>query len=154
VTEQAREKFAMMMADFREQGTPDEEIKKMITPEGFTKYKDIAREGICKTLGAALAVNDIAAAEGIQVDPADVEDQLAMLKAQAEQQGDNDFDAGSVKGKIEAQMQRDQVIDFLVAEGKATIKYVDKSMAEIEAELDADAEAMEAEAAQDAEIVD
>ena len=46
------------------------------------------------------------------------------------------------------------MIDFLVAEGKATIKYVDKSMAEIEAELDADAEAMEAEAAQDAEIVD
>ena len=38
MTEQAREKFAMMMADFREQGTPDEEIKKMITPEGFTKY--------------------------------------------------------------------------------------------------------------------
>ena len=51
-------------------------------------------------------------------------------------------------------MQRDQVIDFLVTEGKATIKYVDKTMAQIEEEFNAQAEEMEAEAAQEAEIVD
>ena len=39
ITEKAKEKFAMMMSDFQAQGTPDEEIKKMITKEGFEQYK-------------------------------------------------------------------------------------------------------------------
>ena len=38
------------------------------TPTSWhVRYKGIAKEGICKTLGAALAVNDIAEQEGITV---------------------------------------------------------------------------------------
>ena len=73
-----------------------------------------------------------------------------MMKAQAEQQGDTEFDPESVKGKIEAQLQRDKVIDFMVEEGKVTITFVDKSMEEIAAEIENASVDDEA----DAEIVD
>ncbi|CAN0509450.1 unnamed protein product, partial [Laminaria digitata] len=33
IIEQAREKFAIMMTDFKDQGQPDEQIQKMITKE-------------------------------------------------------------------------------------------------------------------------
>eukprot|EP00968_Pinguiococcus_pyrenoidosus_P028533 scaffold7931_cov239-Pinguiococcus_pyrenoidosus.AAC.1 len=35
VEEKAKEKFAVMLSDFRSSGTTDEEIKSMITREGF-----------------------------------------------------------------------------------------------------------------------
>jgi trigger factor len=44
VTNQAREKYALMMTDMRNNGMGDEEIKKMISPENFIKYKDLYAE--------------------------------------------------------------------------------------------------------------
>ena len=41
VTNQAREKYALMMTEMKDNGMADEEIKKMINPENFVKYKDI-----------------------------------------------------------------------------------------------------------------
>lgn len=44
VTNQAKEKYALMMTDMRNNGMADEEIQKMINPENFIKYKDIYAE--------------------------------------------------------------------------------------------------------------
>ena len=44
VTNQAREKYAIMMTDMKNNGMADDEIKKMISPENFVKYKDIYAE--------------------------------------------------------------------------------------------------------------
>lgn len=44
VTNQAREKYALMMTDMRNNGMGDDEIKQMINPENFIKYKDIYAE--------------------------------------------------------------------------------------------------------------
>lgn len=44
VTNQAREKYALMMTDMKNNGMEDEEIKKMISPENFVKYKDLYTE--------------------------------------------------------------------------------------------------------------
>ena len=48
VTNQAREKFALMMTDMRNNGVSDEEIKRQISPENFLKYKKIVRDDIVK----------------------------------------------------------------------------------------------------------
>lgn len=122
IMEQAREKYANMMSEFRAQGTPDEEIKKMITKEGFEKYKKIATPNIVKVLKSSLAVNDIANKEGIKVDKLDVEDQVALIKAQAEQKGE-DFDDKTARDQIECQMQRDLVLNWLAE--RVEIEFVD-----------------------------
>ena len=44
VTNQAREKYAVMMTDMKNNGMADDEIKKMISPENFVKYKEIYAE--------------------------------------------------------------------------------------------------------------
>ena len=44
VTNQAREKYAVMMTDMKNNGMADDEIKKMISPENFVKYKEIYTE--------------------------------------------------------------------------------------------------------------
>lgn len=50
VTNQAREKYALMMTDMKNDGMPDDEIKKMINPENFIKYKDIYAEVCLKCI--------------------------------------------------------------------------------------------------------
>lgn len=41
LSEQAKEKFARMMSEQREAGVSDEDLKQMITKEGFEKYKKV-----------------------------------------------------------------------------------------------------------------
>lgn len=38
---QAKDKFARMMSEQREAGVSDEDLKKMVTKEGFEKYKKV-----------------------------------------------------------------------------------------------------------------
>lgn len=59
VNEQAKEKFARMMADQRDAGVPDEEIQKMVTKEGFEKYKNISRKSIERVIAASIAIDDL-----------------------------------------------------------------------------------------------
>jgi len=44
VTNQAREKYARMMTEMRNNGMGDDEIQKLISPENFIKYKDLYAE--------------------------------------------------------------------------------------------------------------
>eukprot|EP00957_Ditylum_brightwellii_P028925 2185340-Ditylum_brightwellii.AAC.1 len=87
VTNQAREKYALMMTEFRDNGMADDEIKKLITPENFVKYKDIAKPDIEEDFKVSMATDEIANMEGIEVPAADIDEQIKSLREQAVSEG-------------------------------------------------------------------
>jgi len=120
VNERARTKFAKMMGDMRDQGTPDEEIKEMITAERFETYKRVAYKNVCKELRASIAVHDIAQKEGITVDAGEIEDQLEIIRASAKGE---EIDEEGAKEQIEVTIEKGKVYDLL--ETLVAVEYVD-----------------------------
>mmetsp|Transcript_11961 Transcript_11961/g.20945 ORF Transcript_11961/g.20945 Transcript_11961/m.20945 type:complete len:505 (+) Transcript_11961:60-1574(+) len=119
VVEQAREKYAMMMADMKTEGSKsDEELKEMITPENFEKYKEIVRPSVTRGLAASIILADIAKREELAIDELEVEDQLQLVKNQA--RGDPNFDEEGVRARIEATLQKNIVLDWLADKGTIT----------------------------------
>lgn len=123
ITQQAREKYAVMMADFRTQGMSDEDLKKMITPENFLKYKNLSKDEIAVDFRVGLAVDAIAEAEGIQVDSSIIEEQLVALQRQAEKDG-QEYKPEDYRGKVEATLRRKSVLDFLAEHANLTVEYI------------------------------
>lgn len=124
VTNQAREKYAIMMTEFRDQGTSDEEIKRLISPENFLKYKDIYAPDIKRDFKVNLAVDEIAKLEGIEVPSYQIEEQLANLKQEAESNGD-EFDESVVRSRVESTLISRYVFDFLADNGDLEVEYVE-----------------------------
>jgi len=134
VTQQAREKYAVMMADFRSQGMADEDIKKMITPENFLKYKKLSEDEIVNDFKVGIAVDVIAEAEGIEVPTAMVEEQLTALQRQAEQDG-QDYKPEDYRSKVEATIQKRLVFDFLAEHARLDVEYVSEKNEEFDEAL-------------------
>jgi len=123
IEQNAKEKFAEMMADQRNSGMTDEELKKLITKEGFEKYKKVATVNIIKKFSASMAIDDLARREGLGADPTMVEDQLQLMKAQADQAGEGDqFDEQRTKASLEATLKRDAVMDWLASKIEIAFK--------------------------------
>mmetsp|Transcript_31391 Transcript_31391/g.91998 ORF Transcript_31391/g.91998 Transcript_31391/m.91998 type:complete len:667 (+) Transcript_31391:133-2133(+) len=123
VTNQAREKYSEMMTDFRDNGMADEEIKKMITPENFLKYKDIEKPDIVRDFKVSMATDEIARLEGIEVPANAVDEQMANLRKEA---GDGEFDENRMRASVESTLQRRQVYDFLTEHSDLEVEYVDE----------------------------
>lgn len=134
ITTQAREKYATMMAEFRDQGMADEEIKKLITPENFLKYKDIYKDGIVKDFKVTIGVEELAKLENIQVPDYQIQEQLENLKMEAQKAGD-EFDEGTVRQRVEATLQSRQVFDFLAENSNLEVEYVDEDDKKVDEEL-------------------
>lgn len=128
VTNQAREKYAQMMAEFRTQGMEDEEIKKLITPENFLKYKDIQKPDIVDDFKTSMAVDEIARLEGIEVPAYKVDEQLDAIKQEA--QGEDLGDETVLRNKIESTVMRRMVNDFLATESKLEVQYDEENFDE------------------------
>eukprot|EP00611_Tribonema_gayanum_P020654 TRINITY_DN380_c0_g1_i1.p1 TRINITY_DN380_c0_g1~~TRINITY_DN380_c0_g1_i1.p1 ORF type:complete len:528 (-),score=233.62 TRINITY_DN380_c0_g1_i1:159-1544(-) len=121
MTERARQKFAIMMADMKAQGThSDEELRGMITPENFNKYKDIARGSTTKQLQVSLALSDIAEKEGLQVNPLEVDDQMELLRAEAKGEP---FDEAAARERVEATLEKEMVLQWIAE--RSTINYTE-----------------------------
>jgi trigger factor len=131
VTNQAREKYAQMMAEFRTGGMADEEIKKQITPENFLKYKNIEKADIIADFKTSMAVDEIARIENIQVPEYQIDEQLEALKKEAA--GEDLGDEGVLRTKIESTISRRLVFDFLADNSNLTVEYSDEP--EIDEEL-------------------
>jgi trigger factor len=131
VTQQAREKFAVMMTEMRDNGVPDEEIKKQIKPENFLKYKGIVKEDIVKDFKVSMATDEIARLEGIEVDDYQVEEQLQAIKKDA---GD-EFDETMIRPKVEATIQRQLVMDFLAKNANLVVEYEEEGEKQFDEEL-------------------
>ena len=125
VTNQAREKFAMMMTEMRDSGVPDEEIKSQIKPENFLKYKSIVKEDIVKDFRVSMACDEIARVEGIDVPDYQVEEQLQAIKRDAEGSSE-EFDETMIRPKVESTLQRQLVFDFLAKNANLTVEYLEE----------------------------
>lgn len=128
VTNQAREKYAAMMTDMRDNGMPDEEIKKMINPENFVKYKDIAKPDIVRDFKVSMAVDEVARLENIQVPSYQVEEQMQSLKDQAAKEGQStdDMDEEQMRRKVESTLERRAVYDFLAEAANLDVEFVEE----------------------------
>lgn len=129
ITNQAREKFAMMMTEMRDNGVSDEEIKNQIKPENFLKYKDIVKDDIIRDFRVSMATDEIARLEGIEVPDYQVEEQLEAIRKDAQKEGD-EIDEQMVRGKVEATLQRQAVMDFLAEHADLEVKYVEETFDE------------------------
>lgn len=121
VTNQAREKYALMMSDMRSNGVPDEDIKKQITPENFIKYKKVVKPGIVKDFKVSMATDEIARMESIEVPEYQVQEQLEQLKENMEK--GEEIDEAQMRDRIEATLQREAVMDFLAENGALEVIY-------------------------------
>lgn len=134
VTTQAREKYAQMMAEFRDQGMADEEIKKMITPENFLKYKDIYKADIVKDFKVTLAVEEIIKLEGLEVPAYQVEEQMENLKMEAQKAGD-EFDESQIQQRVQATLESRVCFDFLAEKSALEVEYVDENQQKIDEQM-------------------
>ncbi|MGK3752712.1 MAG: trigger factor [Bacillariaceae sp.] len=124
VTNQAREKFAMMMADMRNNGVNDDEIKNQINSENFLKYKNIVKDDIIKDFKVSMATDEIARLENIEVEDYQVEEQMESIKQDAENSKE-DFDETQIRSRVEATLLRQAVMDFLAEKADLEVKFVD-----------------------------
>jgi trigger factor len=122
IFEETRRKFAAMMSEFAQQGTPDEEIKKMVSKENFDRYMEVSLPRTTTTLKLSAAIAKIGRDEGLIPDEQEVQDQvdLARMDAKGKQQ---EFDEDVAKTTIEGQMISTMVMDFLAEH--ATLTFVD-----------------------------
>ena len=156
VTNQAREKYALMMSEMRDGGVSDEEIKRQITPENFLKYKDIVKDDIVRDFKISMATDEIARLEGVDVPDYQVEEQMEAIRKDA---GDSEeFDENMIRAKVQTTLQRQAVMDWLADKSELEVEYSETGEAIDEKLLDELAEQTlqrEAEAAKvDPAVVD
>ena len=123
VTNQAREKFAMMMAEMRDGGVSDAEIKKQINPDNFLKYKDIVKGDIIRDFKISMATDEIARLESITVPPYQVEEQMESIRKDA--QGE-ELDEKMLRGKVETTLQRQAVFNFLANKAELEVEFAEE----------------------------
>jgi trigger factor len=98
VTNQALEKFAMIMSDKRDNGVSDTEIKQQINPENFNKYKDIVKGDIIRDFKISMVTDEIARLERITVSDYQVEEQMEIIKK--DKQDSEEFDENMIRAKV------------------------------------------------------
>jgi trigger factor len=129
VTKQAREKFALMMTDMRNNGMADEEIKKQINPENFSKYKKIVKDDIVKDFKVSMATDEIARLEGISVPDYQVEEQMESIKQEAAE-SQEELDEAAIRSRVEATLQRQAVMDFLAENAELDVEFFEEEFDE------------------------
>lgn len=132
VTNQAREKFAVMMTDMRSNGVPDEEIKKQIKPENFLKYKKIVKDDIVRDFKVSMATDEIGRMENIEVEDYQVEEQMESIRQEAAESKE-EMDEAQIRSRVAATLQREAVMDFLAENAALEIEFAEEE--EFDAEL-------------------
>lgn len=122
VTNQARERFAVMMTEMRDNGVTDEEIKRQINPENFQKYKDIVKDDIIRDFKVSMATDEIARLENIEVPDYQIEEQMEAIRKDAADSTE-EFDEKFVRAKVEATLQRAAVFDWLAEKSDLEVEY-------------------------------
>ena len=85
-------------SDLRERGTSDDELKKLVTPENYERYKKIARPQCEAAIKGNLAIQAVGAAQGLSVPQNELDDEVMMMQAQALQRGEK-FKESEVRGR-------------------------------------------------------
>jgi trigger factor len=120
VEQVTKERFAAMLADMRERGSTDEKLKELVTQENYERYKKISRMQVEKQLKGNLAIKAVGTAQGLVVPRNEVDDEVMTLQAQALQRGEK-FKESEVRGKVEMQLEKTMVLDWLESQGTIEI---------------------------------
>jgi trigger factor len=131
VTNQAREKFAVMMADMRDNGVADAEIKRQINPENFAKYKEIVKDDIIRDFKVSMATDEIGRLEGITVPDYQVEEQMQSI--QKDMQKGEEYDENMIRARVQATLERQAVMNWLA--DKADLEVIEKTEEQFDADL-------------------
>ena len=129
ITKQAKEKFAVMMTDMRNNGVPDEEIKKQISPENFLKYKKIVKDSIVRDFKVSMGVDEIGRMEGIEVPDYQIEEQMQGIREEAVKSGE-EFDEADIRPRVAATLMREAVMEFLAENAELDVSFEDEEFDE------------------------
>ena len=141
VEEVTKERFAMMLADMRQRGTTDEQLKDLISPENFEKYKMVSRPSVERSIKGDLALKEVARQQELSVSEEQVEDEMMTLQAQAVQRGEK-FKPSEARPKIEAQLEKNLLLGWL--ETYAEVELVDEEVETVDDILGASPEQLAA----------
>jgi len=123
IEENTQSRFQTMLSDFKEQGSTQEQLEEMMTPEKYAKYKELSRVNVEKVVKLGMTFRDIAEKEKIIVSKEEVQEQLDALAAQAKQKGEEMPDEERARDEIENVLVRKKVFDMLAS--SADITYLD-----------------------------
>ena len=118
----SKERFASMLADMREQGQPEEEIKEMLTAEKYATYCKVAAPSSAKQVKADFALKEVSRQQNIEVTRDAIDEEMMSMRAQASQRGEK-FKESEVRPRVAAALERGKVLDYL--ESKAVITEVE-----------------------------
>ena len=118
VESQVKNKFANMIASFKDKGMSDDQVKAMITKDNYELYKGRARPNVEKTLRVNFAVQKIANDQSIKIDPEEVEGQMALVRAELKGE---EMEEDKIRDQIEAQLEHDLVLKYIKKTAKITI---------------------------------
>ena len=125
----SKERFAQMLGDMRERGTPDEQLQEFITKENYERYLKIARPQSEMQVKLDFSLKEISRQQGLTVDRDLVDDEVMTLQAQTLQRGEK-FKEAEVRPKVAASLERGMVLDWLAAE--ATVELLEPGTADEE----------------------
>eukprot|EP01040_Poterioochromonas_malhamensis_P007720 gene7720-8338_t len=124
VEETAQMKFQDVLLDFKQQGSSQEEIEKMATPEKYQRFKEISKGSIEKAVKLGIIFNDITEKEKISVTQKEIQDQLDILIAQTKQREPRqEIDTDRAREEIVNTLLKKKVFDIVAS--FATINYVE-----------------------------
>lgn len=118
VENQVKNKFANMLSSFKDNGMSDDQVKAMVTKENFELYKTRARGNVEKNLKVNMAVSKIAKEKKLDIDPQEVEDQIALVRAELKGQ---EMEEDKIRDQVEAQLERDIVLKHIKETAKITL---------------------------------
>lgn len=120
VDENTQTRFQNMLMDFKEQGSTDEQLQEMASPEKYKKYKEISRKNVDKVVTLGMVFRDIAEKEKVSVTKEEITEQLDLLNAQAKQKGEQLPDPRRASDEIENVMLRRKIFNFLASTAEIT----------------------------------
>lgn len=118
VENQIKNKFATMLSSFKENGMSDDQVKAMVTKENFELYKKRASGNVEKNLKVNFAVSKIAKDKGIEIEQEEVENQIALVRAELKGQ---EMEEDKIRDQVEAQLERDLVLKYVKETAKITL---------------------------------
>lgn len=118
VENQCKNKFANMLASFKDNGMKDDQVKAMVTKENYELYKSRSRGNVEKSLRVNFAVSKIAKDQGIVVNKQEIEDQIALVRAELKGQ---EVEEDRVRDQVESQLEKDLVVKFLKETAKVSV---------------------------------
>ncbi|KAJ1430471.1 trigger factor/SurA domain-containing protein [Ochromonadaceae sp. CCMP2298] len=120
VEENTQGRFQQMLADFKEQGSTDEQLQEMTEPEKYQRYKELSRKNVEKVVKLGMTFRDIAEKEKIATTPQEVQEQYEGILMQAKQKQEAPPDEARAKEEIDGVLLRKKVFDFIASHCQIT----------------------------------